>query len=324
MQRQVCKGNSECTQPVAYRRKSLLACALLAVLAGNQAMAEVIVGDEAAVGGNAIEVSDASGNTTFIESSSILIFDSVGNNVVIRPGEGISVSGVEGTSVIKSDGTDSNIAGNLTVQGDVGTVGSPVGSVNSTNINNSGAINTGSVSASAVNGTAVNSVTIVNSGVITTSTLQADSVNATTINGGAITGSLNAAGEKITNVAAGTDGTDAVNYDQLRAVQNGYDSQYNELANQTNARFDYMENRIDRVEEVANAGVASVAALAAIPAPAHGKRFSVGAGLGSYSSESAVAVGFRAAITESTSVTAGLSRNTASKTAANLGVGYSW
>lgn len=107
-------------------------------------------------------------------------------------------------------------------------------------------------------------------------------------------------------------------------MQNSYNNQYDELASQTNARFNAVDRRIDKVEEVANAGVASVAALAAIPAPAYGKRFSVGAGLGNYSSESAVAVGFRAAITESTSVTAGVSRNTASKTAANLGVGYSW
>jgi len=110
----------------------------------------------------------------------------------------------------------------------------------------------------------------------------------------------------------------------LSTVQNENAAALSTFADQVDSRFDAVDRRIDQVEERAYAGIASVAALAAIPAPAHGKRFSVGAGLGNYSSESAVAVGFRAAITESTSVTAGVSRNTASKTAANLGVGYSW
>lgn len=329
MQKLVRMCNLECNPHVALSRKSLLSCALLGMLAGMPAMAAVVIDgavtttDPIATDGTLITL-DNGVDFTFVEAGSVLITDQNSNTVVINPGNGIGVTTGSGSSVITADGTGSNIYGDLTVQGDIGTAGTPVGSINSTNINNSGAIATDSVSASVVNGTTVNSVTIVNSGAITTSALQADSVSATTISGGTITGSLNAAGQKITNVAAGTDGTDAVNYDQLRAMQNGYDSRYNELADQTNARFDYMENRIDRVEEVANAGVASVAALAAIPAPAHGKRFSVGAGLGSYSSESAVAVGFRAAITESTSVTAGVSRNTASKTAANVGVGYSW
>lgn len=117
----------------------------------------------------------------------------------------------------------------------------------------------------------------------------------------------------------------------LNAMQNSNTASLNTFAGQTDSRFegvdrrfDALDRRVDKVDERASAGIASVAALAALPAPAHGKRFSVGAGLGNYSSESAVAVGFRAAITESTSVTAGVSRNTASKTAANLGVGYSW
>lgn len=305
-------SNLECTQHAMPGRKSLLACALLAMLAGNQAMADVTIDDSTTpivTDGSSIIVDDGGSNITFIDSNSILMFDAAGNTVVIRPGEGVSVSGSQGTSVIKADGTDSSIAGNLIVEGDL----SSTGTFSATSVT------ANTFTAATVNGATVNSTAIVNSGSITS-----DTINATTITGGTITGSLNAAGDKITNVAAGTVGTDAVNYDQLSAVQSGYNSRYDELSNQTNARFNYMDKRIDKVEEVANAGIASVAALAAIPSPAHGKRFSVGAGLGNYSSESAVAVGFRAAITESTSMTAGVSRNTASKTAANLGVGYSW
>jgi len=148
---------------------------------------------------------------------------------------------------------------------------------------------------------------------------------ATTIGAGdgTFSGSLTADSVSATSISA-TDisvgGNQVVTSNQLAAMQNSNAA----FADQVDTRFDAMDRRIDQVEERAYAGIASVAALAAIPAPAHGKRFSIGAGLGNYSSESAVAVGFRAAITESTSVTAGVSRNTASKTAANLGVGYSW
>ena len=310
MQKRARKCNLECISHVTLSHKSLLACTLLGMLAGNQAMAETFTD----VGGTPIDQPDV---------TSIFINDTVGG--VPDIGNEISLDAAEG-SILILDGTSGNTTslggaqssfggnvevingGSLSVEGNTS-----VATLKATDIT------ADSVTAAAINGTTVSSATIANTGSITSGT-----INATTITGGTITGSLDAAGEKITNVAAGTAGSDAVNYDQLRAVQNSYNNQYDELASQTNARFNAVDRRIDKVEEVANAGVASVAALAAIPAPAYGKRFSVGAGLGNYSSESAVAVGFRAAITESTSVTAGMSRNTASKTAANLGVGYSW
>ncbi|MGV8844015.1 MAG: YadA family autotransporter adhesin [Pseudomonas sp.] len=378
MQTPVSSIKFQSNQRVAPGRKSLLACAVLAMLTGNQAMAESFTD----TGGTPIDQSDVTGiliddtvggaggvgNIILIDAAnaSITIEDgssgssttigtdqstfngdvTVNNaNVNLTNGGSLSVDGSTSVTTLSATDVTANTVTAATVDGTTvnsatvnGTTvnsatvnGTTVNSatvngttVNSATINNTGAITTGAVNASTVNGTIVNSTNIVNSGSITSGTLQADTVSATTINGGTITGALNADGNKITNVAAGTAGSDAVNYDQLSAVQNGYNSRYDELANQTNARYNYLDNRIDKVEEVANAGIASVAALAAIPAPAYGKRFSVGAGLGNYSSESAVAIGFRAAITESTSVTAGVSRNTASKTAANLGVGYSW
>ena len=286
-------SNLECNQHAVPGRKSLLACALLALLAGNQAMADVTIDDSVTpivTDGSSILIENGLDSTS-IEAGSILISDQNGNTVIVNPGNGIAVTDATsgGTSVITADGTGSNIYGNLTVEGDIGTVGQPVGTVNSTNIVNSGSVTS-------------------------------DTINATTITGGTITGSLDAAGSVVSNVGDGVAETDGVNVRQLNSMQGAF----NNYANEVDSRFNAVDRRIDRVEEVANAGIASVAALAAIPSPAHGKRFSVGAGLGNYASESAVAVGFRAAITESTSVTAGVSRNTASKTAANLGVGYSW
>ena len=73
-----------------------------------------------------------------------------------------------------------------------------------------------------------------------------------------------------------------------------------------------------------DAGIASVAALSAIPAPPPGKRFTVGAGVGTYASKNALAIGFRGAVADNVSVTLGVSHNSESKTAANAGVGFSW
>lgn len=150
------------------------------------------------------------------------------------------------------------------------------------------------------------------------------SVTASSVTANSVTAQLDAASAVISNVSAGVAGTDAVNLNQLNAMQSTSSASLSSFASDVDSRFSAVDRRIDKVEERAYGGIASVAALAAIPAPAAGKRFSVGAGLGNYSSESAVAIGIRAAITESTSVTAGVSTNTASKTAANMGVGYSW
>lgn len=249
-------SNLECTQHAMPGRKSLLACALLAMLAGNQAMAELIT--DGALNDPAVTqliIDDgASGNSVSINAAT--------PNIVLNSGVG--------TTVISTE--NSSFTGNLSVSGD------------------------------------------------TTAT----TISATDITANSVTASLNAAGAVVSNVDNGVADTDGVNVRQLNSMQGTSNAALNNYANGVDSRFNAVDRRIDKVEELAYGGIASVAALAAIPSPAYGKRFSVGAGLGNYSSESAVAVGFRAAITESTSVTAGVSRNTASKTAANLGVGYSW
>lgn len=310
-------SNLECTQRAVPGRKSLLACALLTLLAGNGAMAETITD----AGGTPIDQPDV---------TAILIDDTVGgvpgngNNITIDA-TNASISVNDGIS-----GQDTTIgAAQSNFSGDVNVNSGNLSVINGGNLSVDGNtsvttlsatdVTADSVTADTVNGTTVNSTTIANAGAITS-----DTISATTITGGTVRGSLDAAGAVVSSVGNGVADTDAVNIRQLNAMQGASGAALNNFANEVDSRFNAVDRRIDSVEEVANAGVASVAALAAIPAPAYGKRFSVGAGLGNYSSESAVAVGFRAAITESTSVTAGVSRNTASKTAANLGVGYSW
>jgi autotransporter adhesin len=251
-------SNLECTQHAVPGRKSLLACALLAMLAGNQAMADLFTDGDGALD-----------NATITQ---LIIDDGAGGNSVSINGAtpNVVLNSGAGTTVISTE--NSSFTGNLSVSGD------------------------------------------------TTAT----TISATDITANSVTASLNAAGTVVSNVGDGVADTDGVNVRQLNSMQGASGAALNNFANEVDSRFNAVDRRIDRVEEVAYAGIASVAALAAIPSPAYGKRFSVGAGLGNYSSESAVAVGFRAALTESTSLTAGVSRNTASKTAANLGVGYSW
>ena len=95
---------------------------------------------------------------------------------------------------------------------------------------------------------------------------------------------------KVTGVADGSGDYDAVNYRQLKK---------------------------------AYSGVASVAALAAIPAPAPGKRFTLGLGVGNYMSQSAMAIGFKASITDNISFAAGAGLSNEQVTS-NAGIGFSW
>lgn len=242
------KRKLECPANTMIASKSMLALGLLAMLAGNQAVADI------------------NGNGNFAgatDTTQIIIDDSTGGG-----GNGNSISIDAASPQIVLDG---------------------------------GATGSGTT----VIGTGTSSF----SGSVTANS---------------VTAQLDAASAVISNVSAGVAGTDAVNLNQLNAIQSSSNASLSSFASDVDSRFSAVDRRIDKVEERAYGGIASVAALAAIPAPAAGKRFSVGAGVGNYSSESAVAIGIRAAITESTSVTAGVSTNTASKTAANMGVGYSW
>lgn len=141
---------------------------------------------------------------------------------------------------------------------------------------------------------------------------------ALTNTGAALNANLDMGGtSRITGLANGTAGTDAVNLNQLNSAVSS-------SSTATNARIDALGQRVDKLEERSYAGIASVAALAAIPAPPPGKRYTIGAGVGTYGGKDAMAIGFRGAVTDRVSVTLGVSHNSVNKTAANAGVGYSW
>ena len=93
---------------------------------------------------------------------------------------------------------------------------------------------------------------------------------------------INANGQKITNVAAGTEATDAVNVGQLAEVANNSYTAINNVGNQVNR----LSNRIDKV----GAGAAALAALHPLDFDPDDK-LSFAAGYGNYAGENAVAVG---------------------------------
>ena len=79
------------------------------------------------------------------------------------------------------------------------------------------------------------------------------------------------------------------------------------------------------LETKLSAGIASISALASIPPPIDGKTYAVGAGVGHYNGETAVAVGVRAILPDSgVSVSAGMGFSSKSCPAANAGVSFSF
>ena len=130
-------------------------------------------------------------------------------------------------------------------------------------------------------------------------------------NGASITqAGIDAGNQKLTNVAAGTEATDAVNVSQLNAVSGSINN---------------LSNRINEVEDNANAGTATAIAIANLPqAYEPGARvFSVAAG--TYEGETGYALGY-SAISDGGNwiIKASGTANSQQKFGAGAGVGYRW
>ena len=96
---------------------------------------------------------------------------------------------------------------------------------------------------------------------------------------------INANSQKITNVAAGTEDSDAANYGQLRKVERRVDGVENRVTNVEN-RVDKMDSRIDKV----GANAAAMANLHPLEFDEDSK-WNVAAAVGNYKGETATAVG---------------------------------
>ena len=140
-----------------------------------------------------------------------------------------------------------------------------------------------------------NKVTITNGGLEVTGGTQTDTLHVT----GDVTArsykvgdktyidetGINANGQKIKNVAAGTEDSDAANYGQLRKVERRVDGVENRVTNVEN-RVDKMDSRIDKV----GANAAAMANLHPLEFDEDSK-WNVAAAVGNYKGETAAAVG---------------------------------
>lgn len=96
------------------------------------------------------------------------------------------------------------------------------------------------------------------------------------------------------------------------------------LEQSTNRAFADMKGKIDRVERKANAGTAAALSSAAIPQVTEYQRFALGAGLGGYESESALAVGFSSRVSSAVVIKASVTTDSQHGFGYNAGVSLGW
>ncbi|WP_338945311.1 YadA-like family protein [Fusobacterium pseudoperiodonticum] len=154
-----------------------------------------------------------------------------------------------------------------------------------------------------------------------TTVVKGDGVTITSPGGNTVSLSnqgLDNGGNVITNVAAGKDGTDAVNVDQLNQT----------VGNVVNAAGDaiaHVNNKVDKLGDRVNKGLAGAAAMAGLEFMDIGiNQATVAAAVGGYRGTHAVAVGIQAAPTENTRVNAKVSMTPGSRTETMYSVGASY
>lgn len=246
--------------------------------------------------------------------------DNAGSKISLVAGDGIKIEGKDGTYTISANITGGKTATDTTkVDGKTGTSGDS-GSIDKGNTDASGngkqlvvttdtnptmfAADEGTAAevkpseTLTINGDKTNIATKVNGNAISVKlkddisvkTVNATSVTATDSIGikdgpSMTTNGIDAAGKKITHVAAGTEATDAVNYGQLKDVESKVDSNSQAITN-INSHVNRLDNRINKV----GAGAAALAGLHPLDFdPADKWNFAVG--YGNYRNANSVAVG---------------------------------
>ncbi|OBW97574.1 hypothetical protein QV03_09515 [Gallibacterium anatis] len=131
-------------------------------------------------------------------------------------------------------------------------------------------------------------------------------------------GGVNEAGEqevrRITNVAAGSAPTDAVNVSQLEA------SKY-----ETNKKINHLARDIDKLDKRIDGVAASAAAMANLPQPTAPGKSMVSLGVGSHRSQQAIAIGVsRISDNGKIVIKASATQNTNGNATVGAGVGFQW
>ncbi|HGM5491717.1 TPA: YadA family autotransporter adhesin, partial [Serratia fonticola] len=123
---------------------------------------------------------------------------------------------------------------------------------------------------------------------------------------------------QVTNVAAGTETTDAVNVGQLKQG-------VSESVNYTNKQFNQLKNMVNDQKDKLSAGIAGAMAMSSLPQPYAPGASMVGLGGGTYQGQSAVAFGVSTISDNGKWVTkVSGTTNSQGDFGASIGVGYQW
>ncbi|EJO54778.1 YadA-like C-terminal domain protein [Burkholderia multivorans ATCC BAA-247] len=124
---------------------------------------------------------------------------------------------------------------------------------------------------------------------------------------------------QITNVAPGTQGTDAVNVNQLTAVQ----STLSTALSGQQAQINSLGSQLQQTDQMAKQGIAAVGAMASIPQLDRDANFGMGIGASTFLGQKAMAVNMQARISENlkASINGGFSGN---QKVIGAGMLYQW
>lgn len=216
-------------------------------------------------------IADSTG--TVLQSASALTLTGssisvIGTTAINTTGNASTSIGGSGTgSVTITSGSNSMVMGNSLFS-----IAAPTTIVGTTLINTTGTSSTtfGNTSGTVtVSGAAVN--------------LGTNSGSAVTVGSGTANSTVSLNGNRLQNVGTGTDGTDAVNLNQLNSLTTTSSSQLTSLQSQVTS----LQSQI----YVNERGIAGVSAISNIPSLSVGQKFNVGLGFGAFNANTALAIG---------------------------------
>ncbi|WP_159991227.1 YadA-like family protein [Pelistega ratti] len=247
--------------------------------------------------GSSVTLKPEKGSTTVAEKDAGKEIDRIkytdGNNTtreVATMDDGLKFTGDDGITVNRTLGSNLNITG---------------GAKDATTKDNIRVVNDGK---GGLKTQLANNVTLDSNGSVNIGGTTLNQGGLTINNGPSITSSgISGGGQRITNVAPGVNGTDAVNVNQL------------------NQRTGDIYNRIDRNNKDLRAGIAGANAAVGLPQAFLPGKSMLAASAGTYKNEGAVAVGFsRISDNGKIIIKAQGNANTRGDVGASAGIGYQW
>ena len=166
-----------------------------------------------------------------------------------------------------------------------------------------------------------------NAGSLKTGNTTVNNSGLTINNGPSVTNNgIDAGNKQISNVADGSNPTDAVNVRQLQAaVATGSNAAGQQLIQQVNNHVNNLNQRIDKLEDNSNAGIAGGIAQSSIPQVTRAGASGIGVGTGYYGGQSAIAVGVSSISDGGNWIMKGsFSINSQGRTGVGAGALYQW